>query len=217
MKKITLISLLLFAFTISAFSQNDKIFRFGIHGSPSFAWLKPGDKTIESDGIRLGFGYGLMTEFSLADNYSFSTGIESSYSGGKLQWINLIDTSTITTLYRVQYLEIPITLKMKTNEINYITYFAKFGGGVGARLSAFKDETLKKNQTTISVEDQNIKNHVSFLRVAFHVGLGIEYSLGGSTALLVGINFNNGLTDMLKDNSISAKNNYININLGILF
>lgn len=217
MKKITFISFLLCIFTISAFSQNEKFFRFGIHGSPSLAWMKPTKKDIQSDGLRLGFGYGLITEFTLGDNYSLATGIESSYSGGKLLQNNLADTSVITTLYKIQYLEIPITLKMKTNEINYITYFAKFGGGINARLQASKDETIKKGQTTITNEDVDILNKVSFFRVAFHVGLGIEYSLGGSTALLVGLNFNNGLIDILKGDALNAKNNFINMNIGVLF
>jgi hypothetical protein len=159
----------------------------------------------------------LVTEFSLADNYSFSTGLESFYSGGKLETYRAIDSTTISTLYKLQYLEIPIALKMKTNEINYITYFAKFGGSVNARLSSVADISEKSGTRTITEEDKNINKDISLFRVAFNIGVGIEYSLGGTTAVLVGLNFNNGLTDILKSKDVKANNNYISLNLGILF
>ncbi len=54
---------------------------------------------------------------------------------------------------------------------------------------------------------------------------GIEYSLGGSTSLIVGATFNNGFSDVLKgkNNYVNkttahkATNNFIALNLGILF
>jgi hypothetical protein len=216
MKKITLVSFLLSVFIFSGFSQNEKPFRIGLHGSPSVAWLKPETKPYESKGLRLGFGYGLIAEISLADNYSFATGIESVYSGGKIQ--NVDTTGTTTGTYRVQYLEIPLCLKMKTNEINYITYFAKFGGGINGRLRSFADYKYKDLLgTESSLIDVDINKDINLFRISFVVGLGIEYSLGGSTSALLGVNFNNGLTDIFKDKNIKAKNNFITVNLGIIF
>jgi hypothetical protein len=223
MKKIAILTFLLFVIAASGYSQNEKFFRFGIHGSPSLAWLKPGLKEYEHDGFRLGFGYGLITEFSLADNYSFTTGLESNYSGGKLKSIDTLGTTT-SAKYKVQYLEIPVALKMKTNEINYITYFAKFGGAVNMRLNSLADYSLidSKGEETV-LKDRDIAGEVQFFRVAFHIGVGIEYSLGGTTAFLAGVNFNNGLTNMFrgKDVNVSkdqkANGNFISLNLGILF
>lgn len=217
MKKITILSVFLVSLFMMSSAQNEKFFRFGLHGSPGAAWVKPETKEYDSKGFRLGFGYGLITEFSLADNYSFITGIESFYSGGKLEIYKALDSSTTTTLYKFQYLEIPLALKMKTNEINYITYFAKFGGSVNARLSSVADISRKQGSATLTFEDQNIKDDVYLFRVAFNVGIGIEYSLGGTTSVLVGLNFNNGLTDIMKDKDLKAKNNYISLNLGVLF
>ncbi len=218
MKKITTISFLLFVFILSATSQNDKFFRFGLHGSPSVAWLKPETKSFQSKGLRLGFGYGLITEFTLADNYSLATGVESVYSGGKLQNVDTIGTTTTAT-YRVQYIEIPIALKMKTNEINYITYFAKFGGGLNMRLNSFADFSYKDamGNSLPSLLDEDIKSDINLFRISFLIGLGIEYSLGGTTSALFGINFNNGLTDIFKEDDIKAKNNFITVNLGVIF
>jgi len=221
MKKITTISFLLFVFILSSSAQNEKFFRFGLHGSPSIAWLKPETKSSESNGVRLGFGYGLITEFSLADNYSLATGVESVYSGGKLQNVDTAGMKTSGT-YKVQYIEIPIALKMKTNEINYITYFAKFGGGVNMRIKSIGDFSYRDSSGNSVVgfpdeTDMDIKSDIRLFRISFLIGVGIEYSLGGSTSALLGINFNNGLTDIFSDKDIKAKNNFVTLNLGVVF
>ncbi len=217
MKKIAILTVFLVSLFMLSEAQNDKFFRFGIHGSPGLAWVKPETKEFDSKGLRLGFGYGLITEFSIADNYSFATGIESFYSGGKLESYKAIDSTTTNILYKFQYLEIPVSLKMKTNEINYITYYAKFGGSIGARLSSVADISTKRGSATLLLEDQNINEDIYLFRIAFNLGVGIEYSLGGTTAVLLGLNFNNGLTDIIKNKDIKAKNNYISLNVGVLF
>lgn len=217
MKKITLISVLLLAFLATGIAQNQKFFRFGIMGSPNIAWMKPESKHLETKGLRLTFGYGLAAEFTLADNYSLATGIESAYNGGGLQWVDTLKSTTAT--YKLQYLEIPLTLKMKTNEINYITYFARFGGGLNMRLRSDADFEYKDlaGNPLDSPSDVDIKSDINLFRISFIIGLGIEYSLGGTTSILVGVNFNNGLTDVFKDKDMNAKNNYISVNMGILF
>ncbi len=214
MKKILLV--LFFVQQFSSYAQDEKFFRLGIFGSPSVAWLKSETKEYDSKGVKLGFGYGLITEFSISKNYSFSCGLESAYSGGKLQWYG--DTVK-TEISKIQYLEFPVALKMKTNEINYITYFAKFGGGLNMRLRASADYEYKdKNGNPFSApSDVDMKNEIYFFRISFLIGLGIEYSLWGNTAILFGLNFNNGLTNIFKQDGKKVKNNFITANVGILF
>ena len=104
----------------------------------------------------MSLGYGMIGEFTLADNYSLSTGISIAYDGGKLQYGDMYflastandptpDSTiyTITRSYKLQYFEIPLCLKMETNEIGYITYWAKFGPGIGFNLKALGDDNVK--------------------------------------------------------------------------
>lgn len=231
MKKIALLVFLITAITINAYSQNEKFFRFGMNASTGFAWIKPDTKTIEYQGMKLGFGYGFIGEFTIADNFSFASGFEVQYSGGKIQNTNAIvnfpngsatyvDSSAIqTSTIRLQYLEFPLTLKMKTNEINYLTYFLRVGGSVGIKLNANSDEDYKSNTPGISnfsEQDVDINKNINFFRAAFVVGGGFEYSLGGSTTALVELTFNNGLTDIF-DEENKGINNYMMLKLGIIF
>src|SRR6187402_2330439 len=87
MKKTFLVFMLAFS-VITAWSQSsESSFRFGVKVQPALAWFRvdaPEEANLESDGMPFGFGYGLITDFLFTDRYSFSTGIEIAYRGGKL-------------------------------------------------------------------------------------------------------------------------------------
>jgi hypothetical protein len=46
---------------------------------------------------------------------------------------------------------------------------------------------------------------------------GVEFSLSGNTAFMVGITFSNGLLDVLEDSNTKADSNYLALTLGVLF
>ena len=233
MKKIVFLALFSLVTISFVFSQSDKVFRFGLMGTPNIAWVKPNTETHDYNGISFRLGYGLTSEFLLGSNYSLSTGIESNYSGGKMTWENKMTDPEdaveknvdINATYRFQYLEIPLALKMKTNEINYLTYFARFGGALGMRLNSRADYEYELGGKKITDNDRKVDKDINFFRIAFVVGVGAEYSLGGTTSAFVSVNFNNGLTNIFRNkgdnlydkNEKKGINNYFSLNAGILF
>ncbi len=91
-----------------------------------------------------------MADFIIDPNYAIASGLQITHSGGKLRFPNdkgLFEEglSTNENLYdlRLQYLEIPVALKLKTNPINDLTYWGQFGTylgvNIGARLNATVD------------------------------------------------------------------------------
>ncbi len=229
MKKIAFTLLLLF-FTVSITSKlTAQNLRFGLKASPSLAWLKPDAEGYQSEGLRMGFSYGLLTEFLLAEQYSFATGAHITYLGGKLSYPAQQTTNGNTYVgekertYRLQNIEIPLSLKMKTREIGYNTYFAIFGFGNSINLRARADDEFSSQDSNFSTNDQDIKSEIPFLRVSLILGLGVEHSLGGNTALIGGLTFNNGFTNVLKgENPVNnrkqnAKANFIELSFGVLF
>jgi hypothetical protein len=224
MKKIVLALILFAAFAFVSNAQNEKFFRFGIHGNTGLAWMKSDQDSLEYQGMKLGYGWGFIGELTIADNFSFASGFDVNYTGGKLQKIGVYhiydnDTllSTCTANYRFQFLDIPLTLKMKTNEINYVTYFARIGGSIGICLNSKADydyESISGSKTA-GLPDQNLKDEKRFFRANFLIGGGIEYSLGGTTTALAELSFVNGLTYQLKDTK--AIGNYVMMKVGIMF
>lgn len=227
------------ALLIGVSSVNAQKITGGIAVSPIISWMKPDiSQNIENDGVRFGFSYGLVGDYNLNDNFAFSSGINVNNFGGQLEYLDsipayVIDNGTIDTMsfksnaivtYKFQYVEIPISIKGKTNEIGYLTYFMHAGINPMFRWKA-KGDVSQDNVTNVS-----LKEEVSGLLMAFSVGGGIEYSLGGNTKLLVDLIYKNGLTDVTKTktfhlNDVGAGDildekiilNSIEIKLGILF
>ena len=205
----------------SSYSQDKKI-GFGLQGSPHISWMKPdNEKLMKNDGVKLGFGYGLMFDFRFGQNYSFSTGINVINTSGRLEYQDSLeipfihdgieDTLPATTVtYKLGYLEIPLTLLLKTNEIGYMTYFGQFGVASQFNLKA------KGDATTNDIADADLSKEVKFLNMGLLIGGGFEYSLGGNTALVVALLYNNGFTDVLKDEEkVTFKS--LSLKLGVMF
>ena len=205
----------------NAFSQDKKI-GFGLQGSPQITWIKPdNDKVIKNDGVKLGFGYGLMFDFRFGQNYSLMTGINVLGSSGRIEYQDSLEIPFIhdgindtlppsTITYKLGYLEIPITLLLKTNEIGYMTYFGQFGISSQFNLKAKGDATAK------NIANEDLSKEIRFLNMGLVIGGGFEYSLGGNTALVVALMYNNGFTDILKDKE-KATLKSLSLKLGVMF
>lgn len=244
MKKITLILLALITLTNTSFSQDkpadkkDKKVAIGLQLSPSLNWMKPdaNSKTISNDGVKINLSYGLIFDYKFSQNISLLTGFNVAYNTGKLKISYdsleqiIAPSNTKTTFhnlngsktYKLQYLEIPIMLKMSTNEIGYLTYFANIGVGLGANLKAKGNYTYTTTGGSkidvLTKSDEVIKDDINFMRATFIVGAGAKYSLGGNTSMIASVNFNNGLTNVLKDEKGGkAIANCISLNVGIVF
>lgn len=229
MKKFVLI-LAFASFVFSGMAQNK--FSGGIYFNPTFAWMKPDVKHIEKDAIRTTFGFGLIGDFNITDNFTFQSGLRFCNMGGSIKYLdtvpNFVTPDSIYKLnpgkvvkYKTQYVGIPIYIKGKTNEVGGIFYFLKAGIVPSFRYSAKGDVEVNSND--------DIREEVKGIYTSFEIGGGIEYILGGNTRVLVEAVFSNGLTDVTKTrvwdsktNTLRSKTdkviqNGIMLNLGILF
>jgi len=245
MKKI-LFSILLVTFGfffysyVNAQEANDRKIRFGLRAAPSAAWLKPELPTVKTDGLAMRFMYGLVFDYRFADNFWFGTGLDVTYLGGKIAYANncqinnlsfpngwLGYTPIVKSNYTAQFLELPLTVKMKTKEIGSIIYFAQVGLNPGFRL----DTKVKHDLTGLSMSKYKSLSDVHFMRVAVNISSGVEYNLTGTTSLLLGVSYNNGFTNLFKNPSqniqvvgttnsllnLNVRSNYIALNVGFLF
>lgn len=202
-------------------------FRFGLKVQPNITWLSPEDKKVfTSGGPRATFTYGLMVEYRLNNVASLATGFDFSSFGGKLSStdtlnfynpkdVNPAGKSVVYVLskrtFSVNYFEIPITLKMRTGEQqNGFTYFGLFGVNLGFRGKAMADDegyykyfsssnppAFSSYKEYKSRPDNTITEDVNWARISLNVGVGAEYKLGGSTALVMSFHYLNGFTNAL--------------------
>lgn len=238
---ITLLTTVLFTTAQDSVSTDvDPNFHFGIKGSLGLAWLKSNTKTVESDGSILRASYGFIADFKFAKNYAFSTGVDISYKGGQLKRqvdTQQNDSTLLTQVYeqktRLTYVEIPLTVRLKTNQIGYVKYYLQVGVAPGINIKANYDADVQqetqvngnivKNEK-VELEDEDLSKDVNFFNMSMIIGAGIEYNLTGTTNLITGITFTNGFLDISEKKSDDAvlnnsklNSNLISLNVGILF
>ena len=244
MKKVHVILLFLAIAGNTAFAQTDKgsNFKGGLKINPSFMWLKTEAEndggTIENNGVKLGFSYGVFGDYYFAENYGISTELRVAHLGAEYTYKlrpdiydSVIPPTGITSINRnlkLQYIEIPVSLKMRTNEIGYMRYYGQFGFVPAINIKAKADDVYTTYSAgNVEENDKKVGKEVVPVAMSLLIGAGMEYNFGGSTSLLAGITFHNGFTNLInrKDDDIatktfrnfSAKPAYIALNLGVIF
>ncbi|CAN5582793.1 hypothetical protein BH11BAC2_BH11BAC2_13170 [soil metagenome] len=187
--------------------SSDQKFHFGFKIAPTLAWMHPLSKSVEKDGAKLGFSYGAVLEFKIQENYAFCTGLQSSYRGGAV--ILKKDGFSEKATFRLQYVEVPITLKMKTNSFDKIKYFGQFGFIPGVNIRAKAD--------TDAEDDVDVKDDINAFMLSLLIAAGVEYTISGSTVAVASIEFNNGFLDTFQSKDYKAGSNFLALNIGILF
>lgn len=208
MKKILFLACFLLISFISNAQEDDKNFDLGFTLSPNLSWVtNDGDKLV-SDGAKPGFTYGVIADLGFAKNYFFSTGftITSLHSQAET-------TDNSREKYKLQYIEIPLTLKLKSNTLNERRFYGQFGLGTGINIAAKKD--VKSLGTTASGDDIGISSDVNAIRLGLVAGAGVEWNIGKNLSVVTGLTLNNAFTKTFK--KYDSKNPYLSLNLGLFF
>lgn len=221
-------------------AQSDNSVRLGIKVSPNMAWIRTDTKGLESDGSLIGYGFGLMAEFPFGanGNYRFATGLTLLNIGGKSASSYEINTDSTNTTYtltqktRLRYIEIPLAIKLMTNEIGYMRYFGQLGFDAGVNMRAKQDfESIIVTNgvaTTASVDKDDVKDDVNPVKLGFQIGGGAEYNFSGSTSMLIGIAYHSSFTTLFKKGTFSGDDttllykaktyaDYLELSLGVYF
>lgn len=200
-------------------AQKNGYFTFTVYGEPQITWLMPDSKDVESAGSSFGFNGGLNFDKFFAEKYAFTTGISINKISGRLKYNStkqINGKDSLYTLsngqkanYNLQYIEVPIGLKFKTIEIGYSQFYAHLGLDAGIN--------IKANADLPGINDVNVSEEINLFNLAYFIGGGIEYSIGGGTAIVGGITYKNGFVDVISDNSNKVTSGIISFRLGILF
>jgi hypothetical protein len=239
MKKIVIL-MAFFAFFLGNTYAQDGL-RIGFQASPTLSWLDVIDNNqVNNNGSNLGLKLGLMGEYYFKENYAFFAGIGFAFNqGGKLQFedegrhwpdsdLPIISPNDpeftdvfpmgTTLQYKIQAVEIPFGLKLKTKEFGYLQYYVEIPTfTLGFRSQARGKIEGDNIPDIIENDDYIIKREVNPFTFSWGVGLGAEYNLSSSTAIVAGLSFQRVFTDILKDRQSfdNAKANMNNLTLRI--
>lgn len=218
MKKIIVASALLVGFIQPIFSQ----IKIGLNISPAIAFNRAAlnsdakGNDINTNGAGFGFigGPELSFFFGSNENYSVTTGAWYAVKSAKFitsktdaTTLNKVDSVRNTTL---QYIQIPLTFKLYTNEIatDMKLYF---------QMGASADILIGGKEVGSKVrETKGYKNFDS----SIILGAGVKYALGENTALLFGLRYTRGLINTLSaplKEDYKIINDMVSLDLGIQF
>mgnify|MGYP005843425379 CR=1 FL=1 len=204
--KVTLIALCI----ASASIANAQQFRFGLFGAPSLNYLGTDQPNITRD-AKVFFNFGFITEYTFSDKYGLATGLDFVQRGAEVLIRDTLGE------YRSNFLQIPITIKMRTKEYGRLTYFGRFGGSL-----AF--ETNERTTITPAfAPERALNSYVAFYNMTLNIGGGVEYNIGGESRLLMELLYGQALFDNLRDKDPRLNNNNhyrfnsFELRMGIIF
>jgi len=221
MKKISTIIILSFL-SFGVWAQNfppiNYGFRLGLTATPTIGWVKP--EQGKTDGVGLGFAYGLIGDFNFAPNYSFATALTITSINGKSTEANAAPYHSGTVpvaydlKYKLQYIEIPLTIKLKTIKAEGKRWYGQFGLSNSFNISAKQDA---QNGNTVFADNLKITDYTKFYRAGLIIGGGGEFDISGNASILAGLTYNNGFTNITTDKTRDVRNHYLALNFGIFF
>jgi len=233
MKKVfTFSMLLLFSFGLFAqeAKKDMKNFRFGGTITPSLDWYKPDNlKKFATNGTVTRFGVLINGEYSFSGNFALGFGVGINSGGGKMTFsdtahyyfsddaiIKVSDTvmgkydhyKLNDRTYKASYYVLPVSIKMRTNEIGYMRYFFEPRLNVNLRKKVRANDDLttlpKPGSSTgqsVNQTDLDITKDMNFMRFSVTLSAGGEYYITGSTALVFSIGYDYGLSNAVQKTS----------------
>jgi len=169
---------------------------------------------LSPEGASVKMALGLITELAFTDNYSFATGINFAPKSVAIRFAGDNGGSYENELeeYKVHYLQLPILLKLYTDDF-------KPGARIYFQVGGLVD--VKIFDTPI-LNDYRFIEKFSLFDASGVLGVGTEFEIGISTIAFGGFTYNRGLvniaaTSIPMDSNPVIKNDYIQLELGLKF
>lgn len=212
-----LISLACFFVSLPALGQG---LRFSIKADPQVSWFSSGNKNLSGSGSHFGLNGGLVLDRFFAPNYAFTTGLFAHATGGSISFdkplsVEVGEHDSVYTpgtemKFKLQYLQIPFGLKLKTREFGYITWFGQLGLYGEVNIKSVAD--IRRGEYGLSLSDE-----IRLFNAGYFLGAGLEYSLGGNTALTAGLNYSHGFANVMSSTGASLYLRSVALRLGVVF
>lgn len=219
MKKLTLLTLFL-CFGLTAMAQIE----IGLQVSPTISgnrFIADDKYNFEKESNNLRLGVGVVADYFFAQNYAFSTGLLYRSKGSEISYnFDREDGSVISGKddISLQYIELPVSLKLFTNEVAPATvlYF-QVGGSLNTKVGA------KVNNKNV-INDIKASKRFNTFEADVLIGGGAEMQLSESTKVFAGLTYHRGLTNiddyyknLTNDKNFSLKNNSVSLDFGVKF
>jgi hypothetical protein len=184
--------------------------RFGLRFSPHLSANRivnsNEELSIKGNSVGVRYFFGPTLDYHLVDNAFFSSG--AFFAMKRVGTTTLQqDLTEQRDVYNLQYIQIPLTLRLHTNEVALDTRIYFQIGVLGE---------VKINTKLLHGEGSIDKFRP--IDASSILGMGLEFALGPTTSFYTGFSYIRGLTDMVKTpERVMFKNDLFSIDCGIKF
>lgn len=218
MKKVLFLTLCNLMPVLAFCQYYGKKVELGFTASPNIAWFSVNNSNVvvSNEGIRPGFSYGVLGDFELAPNYYFGTAFTFTSINGKVKYPGSVSDATRTDDYRLKYLEVPVTLKLKSKASELGRFYGQFGFGTAMRVGTKgSSEEKRLGQAPTEIQPTHL-DHLNRFRLSVIVGAGAEWNVNNDFRVLTGLTYNNAFT---KTTGFSGdlKSSYLAFTFGVFF
>jgi hypothetical protein len=210
MKKLVAILFLITIFTSSAWAQA----RLGLQIStfvPIYRFSHtPEGAVLEVSGKGIRPALALSVDIPLGQTYYIGTG--AGYVSNPFSFSYVPEGGFETTVdYKLQYVQIPLTFRMLTNEIAIDKrIYTQIGSLMEVLVFSEKEDFYPSVASRF--------NPVVF---TFNFGVGMEFKMGTSTLMSIGLSYNRGISNLISEdtmgNDLILKKDLFGLDIGIRF
>ncbi|HOO86060.1 MAG TPA: outer membrane beta-barrel protein [Prolixibacteraceae bacterium] len=203
-------------------------FRLGFQASPHFTWMSSTNGGINNIETKPGIKYGLEADIFMAgyQRYILNTGLFVSNHSFSARYVldQSFDINTTTfdksvdLTFKMNYIELPLNIKLRSDQFYRMTFYGQFGLTNLFNISA----SASSDDASFSGEKLNegINNRsIRFYNLCMLMGGGMEYDVGGNTAINLGVQYSNGLSDVTNLGRLNEKTvfNSLRLVVGVMF
>ena len=173
-------------------------------------------------GVRMSIGPSL-DYFFFKNRYAFSTGLWYTIKRSGFQMPNSFGESRWNpgapekaSVYNLQYLQIPATVKLFANNIApNIRLYVQTGGLFSIKLAEKALDQARNGLYT--AESGGNRRQYGFGDLELLLGTGIQYRINQNNAFNLGVSYQRGLINVARGNELVSKNRIVALDLGFKF
>lgn len=173
-------------------------------------------------GVRMSVGP-TIDYFFFKDRYALSTGLWYTIKRSGFQMPDSFGESRLLpgasykeSLYNLQYLQVPATVKMLANNISpSLRLYVQTGGLLSVKLA---EKALQPERNGLYLaESGGDRRQYGFGDIELLLGTGIQYKINDTNAFNVGVSYQRGLVNVARANQLTSKNRTVALDLGFKF
>ncbi|MEZ0483036.1 porin family protein [Fibrella aquatica] len=175
-------------------------------------------------GVRMSVGP-TLDYFFFKDRYAFSSGLWYTIKRSSFvipasfgQDVFRPGQSPGESVYNLQYLQIPLTVKMYANEIGpSLRGYIQCGGLVDIKLA---EKALNQTNNPLykeAIAGGTYRRQYGFGDVGVLLGAGVQYKINNTNALNMGLSYQRGLVNVFRNNALESRSNTVALEMGFKF